>query len=145
MRRTLFALLLGVAAVAVAATSVALANGDDDGDRSFRAHLNGYNEVVEVRGEYGLSLDSGAWNIPRETPKQPDPPRVHADLLGHGGRHRHAGAPPLCPEARRRRRHCLLLRRTQASLPDARRHGYRRVLPVRCPWARGPGNRGRLV
>jgi hypothetical protein len=45
MRRRLFALLLGVAAVAVAATSVALANGDGDRN-SFSAQLNGFNEVV---------------------------------------------------------------------------------------------------
>lgn len=46
MRKVLFALLL-VAAVAVVATaSVALANGDDDGDNRFKAQLNGYNEVV---------------------------------------------------------------------------------------------------
>ena len=47
MRRRLFALLLGVAAVAVVATSVALADGDDDRN-SFSAQLNGFNEVVGV-------------------------------------------------------------------------------------------------
>jgi len=45
MRRALLALVLGAAAVAVAASSVALANGDDE-KNSFRADLNGYNEVV---------------------------------------------------------------------------------------------------
>jgi CHRD domain-containing protein len=45
MRKSLFALLLGAAAAAVAATSVALANGDRHRN-SFRANLNGFNEVV---------------------------------------------------------------------------------------------------
>ena len=59
MRRTLFALLLGVAAVAVAATSVALANGDGDRN-SFRAELNGYNEVVGGPGPSTGSVSTRA-------------------------------------------------------------------------------------
>jgi len=58
MRRTLFALLLGVAAIAVVATSVALANGDGDRN-SFRAQLNGYNEVVGGPASTG-SVSTGA-------------------------------------------------------------------------------------
>jgi hypothetical protein len=44
MRKTLLALLVGAAGV-IAVTSVALANGDGSRN-SFRASLNGYNEVV---------------------------------------------------------------------------------------------------
>jgi CHRD domain-containing protein len=44
MRKTLLALLVGAAGV-IAVTSVALANGDGSRN-SFRANLNGYNEVV---------------------------------------------------------------------------------------------------
>jgi hypothetical protein len=59
MRRTLFALLLGAAAVAVAATSVALANGDGDRN-SFKAQLNGYNEVVGGPGASTGSVSTRA-------------------------------------------------------------------------------------
>jgi hypothetical protein len=45
MRKALITLMLGAAVAAVAATSVALANGDS-GRNSFMAVLNGYNEVV---------------------------------------------------------------------------------------------------
>lgn len=45
MRKSLITLTLGAAVAAVAATSVALANGDS-GRNSFKAELNGYNEVV---------------------------------------------------------------------------------------------------
>jgi CHRD domain-containing protein len=59
MRRTLVALLLGAAAVAVAATSVALANGDGDRN-SFKAQLNGYNEVVGGPGASTGSVSTRA-------------------------------------------------------------------------------------
>jgi hypothetical protein len=45
MRKALITLLLGAAVAVVATGSVALANGDG-GKNSFRAVLNGYNEVV---------------------------------------------------------------------------------------------------
>lgn len=45
MRKALIALLLGAAVAVVATASVALAKGDD-GKNSFKAVLNGYNEVV---------------------------------------------------------------------------------------------------
>jgi hypothetical protein len=44
MRKALITLLLGAAVAVVATASVALANGD--GKNSFKAVLNGYNEVV---------------------------------------------------------------------------------------------------
>jgi hypothetical protein len=45
MRKRLFVLLLGLLTAAIAVSSVALANGNDDGDE-FSARLNGYNEIV---------------------------------------------------------------------------------------------------
>jgi len=59
MRKTLIALLLGGAAVAVAATSVALAKADGDRN-SFRAQLNGYNEIVGGPGESTGSVSTRA-------------------------------------------------------------------------------------
>lgn len=45
-KKVLITLLLGAAVAVVATASVALANGDRDESNSFRAQLNGYNEVV---------------------------------------------------------------------------------------------------
>lgn len=59
MRRRLFALVLGVAAITVVATSVALANGDGDRN-SFRAQLNGSNEVVGGPGASTGSVSTRA-------------------------------------------------------------------------------------
>lgn len=69
MRRVLFALLSGVAVLAVAATAAALAKGDS-GRNNFRAVLNGYNEVVGPgsisttgRGVFSATIDEGSQTI----------------------------------------------------------------------------------
>lgn len=66
MRKTLLALLLSAAGVAVAVTSVALANGDGQRN-SFRANLNGFNEVVGGPGASTGSVSTKARGTFRAT------------------------------------------------------------------------------
>ncbi len=65
MRRILFALLVGAAAVA-AVTSVALATGERSRTQ-FRANLNGFNEVVGGPGASTGSVSTGARGVFRAT------------------------------------------------------------------------------
>jgi hypothetical protein len=69
MRKALITLVLGAAVAAVAATSVALANGDS-GKNRVKAVLNGYNEVVGPgsisttgRGIFRARIDEDAQTI----------------------------------------------------------------------------------
>jgi hypothetical protein len=82
MRKTLFALLVGAAAVTVAATSVALANGDRNRN-SFRANLNGYNEVVGGPGASTGSVSTRARGTFRATLKN-NPARLVFKLTYSG-------------------------------------------------------------
>lgn len=86
MRKTLITLLLATGVAAVAAASVALANGEE-GKKSFKAELNGYNEVVggPAPGSTG-SVSTGAHGIFRAKLRD-DPPRLeftltYADIEG---------------------------------------------------------------
>lgn len=62
MRKALITLLLGAAVAVVATASVALANGDSD-KNSFKADLNGYNEVVGGPGASTGSVSTEAVGI----------------------------------------------------------------------------------
>lgn len=82
MRKTLLALLLGAAGVAVAATSVALANGDRSRN-SFSANLNGYNEVVGGPGASTGSISTRARGTFRATLRS-NPARLEFTLIYSG-------------------------------------------------------------
>lgn len=87
MRKTLITLLLGGAVAVVAAASAAFANGEE-GKKSFKAELNGYNEVVGAPGPGTGSVSTGAHGIFRARLRD-DPPRLefeltYADIEGGG-------------------------------------------------------------
>lgn len=84
MRKTLLALLVAGGIAAVIAASAALANGKGEGKNTFKAELNGYNEVVGGPGAASTGSVSTVAEGTFRAKLKDNPPRLEFTLTYSG-------------------------------------------------------------